>query len=74
MPMIDMAATGKNIKNLIAENGMKVKDVANIFGFASAYPIYKWINGKTLPALENLVMLAKTLNVTMDEIIVVTTT
>lgn len=73
MPMIDMTATGENIKNLIAENGMKVKDVAKVFGFASAYPVYKWINGTTLPALENLVVLAKTLNVTMDEIIIVTT-
>ena len=73
MPVIDMVATGENIKNLIANNGMKVKDVANIFGFASAYPVYKWQNGETLPALENLVVLSKLLNVTMDEIIVVTT-
>lgn len=73
MPVIDLVATGKNIKHLIAENGMKVKDVADVFGFASAYPVYKWQNGETLPALDNLVVLAKLLNVTMDEIIVTST-
>ncbi len=71
MPTIDMVATGNTIKNLIKENGMTVKEVAKIFGFASAYPVYKWQNGENLPALENLVVLAKMLNVTMDDLVVV---
>lgn len=73
MPVIDLEATGNNIKDLIKNNGLKVKDVANTFGFASPYPVYKWQNGESLPALENLVMLAKLLNVTIDELIIVNT-
>ena len=69
MPVIDMVATGDNIKNLIKENGLKVKDVAELFGFASPYPVYKWQNGESLPAIENLVALAKMFNVTMDDIV-----
>lgn len=73
MPVIDLEATGNNIKDLIKNNGLKVKDVANTFGFASPYPVYKWQNGESLPALENLVVLAKLLNVTIDELIIVNT-
>ena len=71
MPVIDMVATGNNIKDLIKNNGMTVKEVAKVFGFTSAYPVYKWQNGENLPALENLVVLAKLLNVTMDDLIVI---
>ena len=70
MPTINMEATGLNIKNLITKNNMTVKDVAVFFGFASAYPVYKWINGKTLPALDNLVVLAKVLDTKIDDIII----
>ena len=71
MPTINMEATGLNIKNLITKNNMTVKDVAITFGFASVNPVYKWINGKTLPALDNLVVLAKVLDTKIDDIIVV---
>lgn len=71
MPIIDLKATSNNIKSLIKNSGLKVKDIANIFGFASPYPIYKWQNGESLPTLDNLVILANLLNVTMDDLIIV---
>ena len=55
----------------ITKHGFIVKDVANMFGFASPYPVYKWINGENLPALDNLVVLAKLTKTTMDELVVV---
>ncbi len=71
MPTIDMEATGAKIGETIKTNGMTVKTVANAFGFASPYPVYKWINGKTMPALDNLVALAAMMKVKMDDLIVV---
>ena len=71
MIAIDLTATGLKIKETIKKNGMTVKDVANMFGFASPYPVYKWINGENLPALDNLVVLAKLTKTTMDELVVV---
>ena len=73
MPTIDMKATGNKIKDAINANGMTVKAVANAFGFASPYPVYKWINGQTMPALDNLVILAALMGVKMDDLIVITT-
>ena len=71
MPVINMAATGAKIKELIADKGMVVKDIQKVFGFASPYPVYKWINGQSLPAIENLVVLAKMMDTTVDDLLVV---
>ena len=70
MPVIDLKATGERINELKDAAGITVKDIQIIMGFASPYPVYKWINGKNLPSIDNLMMLAKILGVKMDDIVV----
>ena len=70
MPVIDLKATGERINELKDAAGMTVKDIQTIMGFASPYPVYKWINGKNLPSIDNLMMLARILGVKMDDIVV----
>lgn len=41
-PTIDLVATGKNIMRLRENAGLTVKDVQDIFGFATPQAIYKW--------------------------------
>lgn len=65
-----MTATGKNIAALRVRAGLSVKDVQEIFGFATPQAIYKWQNGTAMPTIDNLVILAAIFNVTIDEIIV----
>ena len=71
MPAIDMVATGKNIARLREAAGLTVKDLQDIFGFATPQAIYKWQHGAAMPTIDNLVILATMLGVTMDEIVVV---
>ena len=73
IPAIDMAATGKNIVALRDAAGLTVRDLQDIFGFATPQAIYKWQHGTALPTLDNLVILAAVFNVAMDDIIVVDT-
>ena len=73
LPLVNTAATGKNIDRLRIAAGLTVKDVQAIFGFATPQAIYKWIHGTTLPTIDNLVILAAVLDVTLDEIVVVDT-
>ena len=56
MPTIDMTATGKNITRMMKAAGMTVKDLQEIFGFATPQAIYKWKNGTAMPTIDNLVM------------------
>lgn len=70
IPIIDMVKTGQNIMNLRVAAGLSVKDLQDIFGFATPQAIYKWQHGTTLPTIENLVVLAAVFHVHMDEILV----
>ena len=71
MPAIDMAATGRNIVKLREAAGLTVKELQDIFGFATPQAIYKWQRGKAMPTIDNLVVLAAVLKVPVDEIIVI---
>ena len=73
MPTIDMVATGRNIMRLREAAGMTVKDVQDIFGFATPQAIYKWQHGTAMPTIDNLVGLAAIFEVTVDQILVVDT-
>lgn len=71
MPVIDMIKTGQNIMELRVAAGLSVKDLQDIFGFATPQAIYKWQHGTTLPTIDNLVVLASVFHVHMDDILVV---
>ncbi len=71
IPMINLTETGRNIVRLRKRAGLSVKDLQQVFGFATPQAIYKWQQGLALPTIDNLVILAMLLGVTMDEIIVV---
>ena len=58
IPTIDMAATGSNISRLRINAGLSVKELADIFGFATPQAVYKWQHGVAMPTLDNLVVLA----------------
>lgn len=70
IPVIDLAETGKNITALRKKAGISVKELQDIFGFSTPQAIYKWQNGTAMPTIDNLVILAAVLDVTIDEIIV----
>lgn len=71
MPTIDMVATGRNIMKLREAAGLTVRNLQDIFGFATPQAIYKWQHGTAMPTIDNLVVLAAVLKVTMDELIVI---
>lgn len=70
MPAVDMVATGMNINKLREDAALTAKDLQRIFGFAIPQVIYKWQHGVAMPTIDNLVVLARVLGVTIDEIIV----
>ena len=74
LPVIDMVKTGQNIGRLRKQAGLSVKDLQDIFGFATPQAIYKWQQGAALPTIDNLVVLAAVLQVRLDDILVIDTT
>ncbi len=73
LPVIDMIRTGQNIGRLRRQAGLSVRDLQDIFGFATPQAIYKWQQGAALPTIDNLVVLAAVLQVRVDDILVTDT-
>lgn len=63
--------TGKQIKKLLLENGYTVKDVQTAMGFENPQAIYKWISGKSLPSLDNFLILSRLLHTSIENILVI---
>ena len=70
IPTLNLAATGKNITGLRIRAGLTVRDLQNVFGFATPQAIYKWQNGLAMPTIDNLIVLAAIFGVGVDEILV----
>lgn len=70
VPVINIIETGKNIDRLRKESNLSIRELAEILGFTTPQAVYKWIHGKNLPTLDNIVILAHVFRVTVDEIIV----
>ena len=73
LPTIDMIRMGQNIAKLRRQAELSVRDLQDIFGFATPQVIYKWQQGVALPTIDNLVVLAAVLQVRMDDILVTDT-
>lgn len=68
-PLIDMEATGKQIKRIMDYRGITVKQVQDALGLSCVQGIYHWLNGISLPSLDNLYALSELLQVSMDSLI-----
>ncbi len=67
---IDLVKTGDRITNLREAAGMSVKELQDIFGFATPQAIYKWQRGLSMPTIDNLVVLSEVFQVPIDDIII----
>lgn len=68
---IQQEETGRKIKKLLFENGYTVKDVQSARGFENLQSIYKWISGKSLPSLDNFIILSRLLHTSIEDILVI---
>ena len=73
MTTINTIATGANIKAMMKARQMTTADIQKACGFGTPQAIFKWFRGDTMPTIDNMVILAAMLGVTLDEIVVVET-
>lgn len=68
---VQQEATGKRMRQLFQQNGYSVRDVQTAMGFENPQAIYKWLAGRSLPSIDNLIVLSVILHVSIEEILVV---
>lgn len=69
VPVINLRKTGENIARMRKAAGISVRELQLLFGLPNPQSIYSWQSGKSLPSVNNLIILAAVLGVTIDEII-----
>ena len=57
--VLDMIATGQNIKSIMSERGYTVKDVQTFLKLSTAQSIYHWFDGRSMPTIDNLYALSE---------------
>ena len=69
-PVIDLVGTGRSIGLHRRDAGLTVRDLQTYFGFEYPQAIYKWQHGECLPSVDNLLALARLLQVSMEDLLV----
>lgn len=70
VPKVDAEATGENIRRYRKEEGFTQTELANCFNFTTQQMVWRWENGKSVPSVDNLVILSFILGVSIDDLVV----
>lgn len=68
-PILDLQATGQQIKKLRKEKQMSVTDICEYMGFENPQAVYKWQRGESLPTVDNLFALSRLFETPIDNIL-----
>ena len=66
---IDKTKTGQQIRLLMEKRGVTVKDVKDALSLACVQSVYHWLDGQSMPTLDNLYILSDLLRVPMDMLV-----
>ena len=74
-PVIDVEKTSLKLKKVREKKKIKISVIQKLFNFDHPQAIYEWENpdSKTLPRLDNLVVLARLYDVPIDELVALKT-
>lgn len=64
-----MVKTGQQIRLLMEKRGVTVKDVQNALSLACVQSVYHWLDGRSMPTVDNLYALSELLKVPMDMLV-----
>ena len=68
MPVIDVAATGNVIRDLIRGSSYSVRDIAGYLGTDTA-SVYRYMRGDVLPSTDRLLALSVLLGVSINDLL-----
>jgi len=68
-PTIDTRKTGVNLRRIMDQRGLTVKDVKEYLRLGSVQSVYHWLNGECLPSLDNLYALSQLFQIPVDDML-----
>ena len=68
-PSINKRETGVNIRRMMDERGLTVKDIQQYLNLGSVQSVYHWLNGLSLPTVDNLYALSYLFQIPVDDML-----
>ena len=68
-PVIDKKKTGIHLRQIMDDRGFTVKDIQKYLKLASVQSVYHWLNGLSMPTIDNLYALSALFQMPVDEMI-----
>ena len=65
-PTLNIKQTGIQLRRLMDRRGLSVKDIQQYLGLGSVQSVYHWLNGLSMPTIDNLYALSELLQVPVD--------
>ncbi len=68
-PLISKKETGIHLRKIMDERGIAVRDVQEYLGLGSVQSVYHWLNGLSMPTIDNLYALSELFGLPIDEMV-----
>lgn len=68
-PLINKRETGIKLRRIMDQRDISAKDVQEYLGLGCVQSIYRWLNGQSMPTIDNLYALSELFQVTIDEMV-----
>lgn len=68
-PLINKRETGVNLRRIMDLRGITPKDVQEYLGLGCVQSVYRWLEGISMPTIDNLYALSELFQVPIDEIV-----
>ena len=69
LTVVDIPATAENFRRLCREHNTPPNVICSKLHLSSVQSVYHWLSGRSMPTIDNLVLLSDLWNVNIDEII-----
>lgn len=69
IPSINKKASGLKLRKIMDAHGVSVKEVQKYLGLGSVQSVYHWLNGISMPTVDNLYAMSDLFQVSMDEMV-----
>lgn len=69
IPVIDKKKTGIHLRRIMDDRGLSVKDVQRYLSLGSVQSVYHWLNGLSMPTIDNLYALSELFQISVDDML-----
>ena len=68
-PLINKRETGINLRRIMDRQGISARDVQEYLGLGCVQSVYRWLDGHSMPTVDNLYALSEMFQIPIDALV-----